>query len=252
MSNGNGQNGQDRRDLPALDVQLTAGNIFTSAQAFNLAVRMADAFSKSTVVPREYQGNTANCLIAVEQACRLNTSPLMVMQNLYIIQGRPAWSSQFIISMINASGRFKTELQYDLAGAGKTLSCYAYAINNAGRKVTGPVITMAMAEAEGWVSKNGSKWKTMPEIMIRYRAASFFGRLNCPDLVMGIYSSDEVLELPESQYKVTNDPVETAIFANIPERQIASEQSDEPTESEKNDNTGEIQPDAKEISLDDL
>jgi len=249
MSNANGNsNGQDKKDLPAIDVQLTAGNIFTSSQAFNLAARMADAFSKSTVVPRDYQGNPANCLIAVEQACRLNTSPLMIMQNLYIIQGRPAWSSQFIISMINASGRFKTELQYDMTSSGDSLSCYAYAVNHSGRKVTGPVITMAMAIAEGWVGKNGSKWKTMPEIMIRYRAASFFGRLNCPDLVMGIYSSDEVVEIASE----VSDPVDTAIFNRQPEQQpVTPEQTDDADEPD-NENQSAAEAGTREISLDDL
>jgi hypothetical protein len=51
---------------------------------------------------------------------------------------------------------------------------------------------MDMAEKEGWLKKNGSKWQTMPQVMLRYRAASFFARMNCPELSIGLYSKEEL------------------------------------------------------------
>lgn len=184
-------------------------NVFSDAQSFEMALRMADCLSKSTVVPKEYQGNNGNCLIAIEMAARINTSPLMVMQNLYIVNGKPAWSSQWIISMINSSHRYKTELQYEITNLQEDggLGCRAFAEDWSGHVVYGPKVTMKMANDEGWVNKNGSKWKTMPEVMIQYRAASFFGRMNCPDMIMGIYSKDEVMEMDEvdSGYGLTID-----------------------------------------------
>ena len=169
-------------------------SVFASKSDFESAARMALALSQSTIVPKEYQGNTSNCLIALEMSNRLQTSPLMVMQNLYIVQGKPAWSSQYMISIINTCGRFDGPLQFEITGKGDSLSCFAWTTQK-GKKVEGPVIDMKMAKAEGWVEKNGSKWKTMPEIMIRYRAASFFGRIYCPDAIMGIYSQEEVYEM---------------------------------------------------------
>lgn len=171
-----------------------AASIWSDGEAFKTAQRMAMALSESNVVPAAYQKNVGNCLIALDMANRLHTGPLMIMQNLYIVHGNPAWSSQYIIAMINNSKRYKTELQFEMNGSGESLSCKAFAFTYDDRKVEGPLITMELANKEGWVSKNGSKWKTMPEVMIRYRAASFFGRLNCPDLIMGMYSADEVRE----------------------------------------------------------
>ncbi len=170
--------------------------VFENAESFGLAMQMADALARSTIVPKSYQGNPSNCLIAIEMASRINTSPMMVMQNLYIVNGTPAWSSQWIIAMINNSKRYKTELKFDMEydQYGKPASCMAWAEDYNGNKVVGPRITMQMADAEGWIRKNGSKWNTMPEVMIRYRAASFFGRLNCPDMIMGIYSQEEVID----------------------------------------------------------
>lgn len=187
--------------------------VFASSTSFELAQRMAKALSSSTIVPKEYQGNVSNALIAVEMAARLHTSPMMVMQNLYVVNGRPAWSSQYIIAMINGSGKYRGELQFELEGKGDSLSCYAWAEDRGGNKVIGPKITMAMAKAEGWVNRNGSKWQTMPEVMIRYRAASFFGRMYCPDMIMGIYSRDEVVEgdyviEPNAEdIRITEEPV---------------------------------------------
>lgn len=180
------------QNLPA-NTDMSMG-VFASSTSFELAQRMATALAKSTIVPKEYQNNISNALIAVEMAARLHTSPMMVMQNLYVVNGRPAWSSQYIIAMINSSGKYRIELQFEMEGKGDDLSCYAWAEDRSGHKVVGPKITMAMAKAEGWVNRNGSKWQTMPEVMIRYRAASFFGRMYCPDMIMGIYSRDEVVE----------------------------------------------------------
>lgn len=201
-------------------------SVFSDAQSFSTALRMSQCLASSTVVPREYQNNVGNCMIAIEMASRINTSPMMVMQNLYIVNGRPAWSSQWIIAMINSSRRYKTELQFEFGHdqADGGLSCRAWAEDYSGHKVYGPKITMAMANQEGWTSKNGSKWKTMPDVMIQYRAASFFGRMNCPDMIMGIYSSDEVLdmgEMPTDGFALVVDPStgevqETEVEGNKP------------------------------------
>lgn len=154
--------------------QKTAGggalSVFADGASFNTALRMAQCLASSTVVPKEYHGNVGNCMIAIEMASRINTSPMMVMQNLYIVNGRPAWSSQWIIAMINSSRRYKTELQFEFGRdkADGGLSCRAWAEDYSGHKVYGPKITMNMANDEGWTSKNGSKWKTMPDVMIQY------------------------------------------------------------------------------------
>lgn len=187
-------------------------SIFSDAKSFDLAWKMAEALSRSTIVPKQYQGSPSNCLIAIEMASRINTSPMMVMQNLYVVNGSPGWSSQWIIAMINNSRRYKTELKFDLKTdtKGKPISCKAYAEDYNGNVVEGPVITMEMAEAEGWTKRNGSKWQTMPEVMIRYRSASFFGRLNCPDMIMGIYSQDEIID-------GFSDPIEMADVTPVTE-----------------------------------
>ena len=179
--------------------------IFGTSDNFIMAMQMAKALSESTIVPQTYQKNPSNCLIAIEQAQRMNISPLMVMQNLYPIQGKPSWSSKFLIASINASRKFDMELQYDETKDkdGKPYSCVAWTMKN-GRRIEGMEVNMQMAKDEGWLGKNGSKWKTMPQLMLRYRAASFFSSLNCPELTMGIYTKEEIEDGDFKEY-----PLET-------------------------------------------
>jgi len=183
-----------------------ADGVFTGIQQFENAQRIAKALASSALVPKEYQGQQglANVLVAMEIAGRMNLSPLQVIQNLFVIHGRPSWSSQFIIAMINGCGRF-TPLDYNVSGEGDSLSCFAYATEIAtGKELRGPVVTMAMAKREGWATKSGSKWQTMPDLMIRYRAAAFWGRLYVPEFLVGMKTQEEVVDIEEVQ--VTEQP----------------------------------------------
>jgi hypothetical protein len=169
--------------------------VYSTKANFELAQRIASALSKSSLVPEAYRENIPNCLIALEMANRVGCSPLMAMQNLYVIQGRPSWSSAFIIASINSCGRF-SPLRFTLKGEGMQRSCVASAIEKAtGEVLEGPEVSMAMAKAEGWLGKNGSKWQTMPELMLRYRSAAFFGRLYAPEMLLGMQAAEEVADV---------------------------------------------------------
>jgi hypothetical protein len=194
---------------------------FSCPSAFEQAQRMAKLLTSSSIVPQSYRDNIADSVIALEMANRIGANPLAVMQNLYIVHGRPAWSSQFLISCINASGKF-TPLRYKMTGTrgGDDWGCFAWAVDKSGERLEGPEVTIGTAKAEGWLTKNGSKWKTMPELMLRYRAATLFARLFAPELTMGIQTDDEVIDIAP----VVTDPVRAAkqAKATAPEPQFLS------------------------------
>ena len=210
---------------------------FGSLQSFEFMQRTAKMFSSGSMVPATYQAMTAkgygdkqtvevnpsalaNCVIALDMSQRMNANPLMIMQNLHIIEGRPSWSSQFIIAAINNCGKF-SPLRFDLEWLGemdasfstfewvnkqkvekkhsiriKNARCVAWAIEKAtGERLESAPVTMEMAVAEGWFGKNGSKWKSMPDLMMRYRSAAFFGRIYAPELLMGLPAADEVHDI---------------------------------------------------------
>lgn len=167
--------------------------MWTDAKSMNAAWRTATMLSKSDLLPDTYRNKPENVLIALDLSMRMNISPMLIAQQLYIVKGKPAWSGQFCISQINGSGRF-SPLEFIFGGEGaEQASCYAQATRiSDGKLCTGTKITMQMAKAEGWIDKNGSKWKTMPQQMLQYRAATFFARVFCPDLLMGLPTADEV------------------------------------------------------------
>lgn len=171
--------------------EVSAG--FNSSRSFELLQRAAKALSASTLVPEIYRGNLSNSIIALEMAQRIGASPLMVMQNLYIVYARPAWSAKFLIACFNQCGRFSA-VRYIWSGTrGKDdWGCQAWSIErDTGEKILGPVITMELVKAEGWYGRKDSKWKTIPEKMFMYRAAAWMIDTHAPELSMGIRTEDE-------------------------------------------------------------
>ena len=179
------------------------GSVFSGIQAFEDAQRIAKALASSTLIPPQFQGQQgfANCLVALEIANRMRISPFLAMQHLHVIHGRPSWSSSFIIAMVNGCGRF-SPLRFEISGEGETLACYARATDLASeQELKGPTITMLMAKKEGWSTKTGSKWATMPDLMISYRAAAFWGRLYASDLLLGLQTQEEVIDIQQVTVK---------------------------------------------------
>lgn len=196
MENNNNLLQKTENSAPAVRQQFKPGDVFMSIEAFEAAQRMVAPLAKSDLVPQSFQGKIGNCLIALEMAQRIGASPLAVMQNMYIVHGKPAWSSQFLVACINASGKF-SPLRYKMTGkkGSDTYGCIAWAVDVSGEKLESPEVTIGMAKAEGWMTKNGSKWQTMPELMLRYRTATLFARLYAPELTMGIQTDDEIRDV---------------------------------------------------------
>lgn len=242
------------KEIQLTDLQSKAQFALTpvgqALKRFEANQRMGKTYAHSTIVPNTYnvQGvynellkkerkgggpidpnalwaqaqNTAlaNCAIAVDMAVRINADPMMVMQNLYIVNGRPAWSSSFLISTVNTCGQFE-RLKFRIFEDGmigkievsetewvgrekqtvkktfegskiKNLCCVAYTTTKGGKDVLeSSVISCRLAVQEGWWTKDGSKWPNMTEQMLRYRAAAFWVRTYAPELSMGFHTAEE-------------------------------------------------------------
>ncbi|MGE9985401.1 hypothetical protein [Desulfovibrio sp. SGI.169] len=179
---------------------------FDTLKGFEAMQRMANLFSASSIVPEVYRSkgekdytSRGNCVIALDMALRMGANPLMVMQNLYVVHGRPAWSAQFLIATLNQSGKFSA-LRYEFQGeeGQDEWGCRAVATELATKeRLVGPRITIGLAKKEGWYSKKDkfgketSKWQSMPELMLRYRAAAWFVRAYAPEIAMGLQTVEE-------------------------------------------------------------
>ena len=176
-----------------------------TVQQFEVMQRMGKMYASSTIIPDTYRGNIGNCIIALDMAMRMGANPLMLMQNLYIVHGNPAFSSKFLIATINASGKF-SPLRYEFRGKEGSKDyacrCVAYEIHDKehSEPLAGDWITMEMADKEGWSKKAGSKWLTMPNQMLRYRAAAFWQRVYCPEISMGLMTKEEMDDIQDVDY----------------------------------------------------
>lgn len=167
-------------------------------------MEMSAMLAKSTIIPINYQNRPENILVAVDLASRMGLSPLAVMQSLYVIQGRPSFSGQAIASLIRTSGQFKNvELIYVGEEGKDDWGAYVQA-ERSGKLLKGTTVTIGMAKKEGWYQKGGSKWQTLPQQMMAYRAYTFFGRLYAPELMMGLHTTDELEDIISEPTLVEN------------------------------------------------
>lgn len=189
---------------------------FGSLQSFELMQRGAKLLTASDLVPQQFRGNLANCVIALNMANRIGADPLMVMQNLYVVHGNPSWSSKFLIATINTCGRFSS-LRYEWRGKEGTdgYGCRAWAIEKAtGERLDGIWVDWKMVKAEGWSTKKGSKWQTMADQMFVYRAAAFWQRAYAPELGMGLQTREELDDVidvhADGSYTMTSEDLRRA------------------------------------------
>lgn len=170
---------------------------YMDSAAMNKVAKTAQTLSRCELLPDMYRGKWENIMMAMDIASRTNMGLMMVCQNLYIVKGKPAWSGSFCAAAINGCGKF-TPLEYVFVGEEGTPSygCFARATRRSNHSdCVSETITMRMAQDEGWLGKSGSKWKTMPRQMMMYRAASFFARVHCPEVLLGIQTAEEVQDV---------------------------------------------------------
>lgn len=197
--------GQELQLLQAKsDAAFALTTVGQELKRFEVLQRMAKMYSTATIVPDTYKGNISNCAIALDMAMRMKANPLLVMQNLYMVHGTPGWSSKFLIATINTCGRF-TPLRYECNGKSGDeygYRCYAYEKTDKDKteRLEGSWVTWAMVKAENWLNKAGSKWKTMPEVMFRYRAAAFWQRMYAPEISMGFSTAEELRDIEDVQF----------------------------------------------------
>lgn len=183
-------------------------NPFADTVSFRKLFDIGKMFASSALVPQTYQNRPMDCTIAVDMANRMGVSPMMVMQNLYVAKGKPQWSGQACMSMIRGSGEFKNVRPVYTGTKGEdSWGCYIQAeYRDTGEIVKGTEVTIGMAKAEDWYNKNGSKWKTIPEQMLAYRAAAFFARVYIPNALMGVYVEGEAEDMSKEERDRTDNP----------------------------------------------
>lgn len=200
-----------QNDVPAVLEQATEtgmANVWQNKDQFNQLLRAAQMLSQTSIIPQNYQGKPQDCFLAIEMANRMGVSPIVVMQNMYVVKGKPSWAGQACTMLINSCGKFK-DVKHIYTGekGAPNRGCYVTATRiSDGSTVNGVEVTMQMAQAEGWTSN--SKWRNLPELMLAYRASAFFARVYCPEAMMGVQTTEEVYDADVKPVSVANELTE--------------------------------------------
>lgn len=200
-------------------------SVYSDVNLYNNALKMAEGLAKSDLVPDNYKGNPESCLIAIDVARQIGArSPLFVMQNLFVVKGKPSWSGQYCDAIVRAN--FK-KVKAELSGDGDDRGCQVTAYDQNDNFCEGTKVTIRMAKQEGWFSKTGSKWQTIPDLMLQYRAFAFFARVHCPDKLLGIHDEFENVDISKIEQRAENP------FEEVVEAEVVREP--EQTETQKTD-----------------
>lgn len=193
---------------------------------FELEHKKAEALCASAFFPQSLQTNgngLANAVIIYELASRMQISPFEVAQSIFIIKGKPSFETKFLVARLNQSGKLKGRLRTIINEAKTEAYCEAIEAET-GEILRGTTITLDIAKKEGWLEKSGSKWQTIPELMLRYRAQSFFINEYFPEVKFGLKTTDEAEDIVEAKFTQNNSfktQNENEVIENIDLNQIA-------------------------------
>lgn len=252
--------GKAQVDTPR-EERVVAG--FETMQGFELLQRQGKMLSQCSMLPANFKNNIPDCAIALEMSARMGyaVSPLLILQSIVTVHGKPTFEAKFVIGLLKSRcgyRRFDYEMSGKVGDAGEVRrtprigrdgkpvldkngnpifdneiirdgrTCLAYAIDRDGNRIEGVPISMAMAKVEGWYDKNGSKWQTMPELMLRYRAATFFKNIHCPEITMGFKTSDEIIDIEDPEIEIIDDKPKQKLF----KAKKSTEKAEEPAQDE--------------------
>lgn len=161
------------------------------------AYRFSEIMAKSDIIPTHYRDKPANVFVAMQTAYRMNLDPMLVMQNTFVVSGKLGMNSSFAIALANSSGIFVSGIKYKVIGEGDKLEVTAYAILKSNNEEISYTIGMREAIAENW-TKN-PKYKSLPELMLRYRAATLLIRTHVPEVINGMHMVEEIEDVTLSK-----------------------------------------------------
>jgi hypothetical protein len=158
-------------------------------QTLDEALRFADILSKSSIVPKDYQGNPGNVIVAIQWGAELGLPPLQAMQNIAVINDRPSIWGDAMIALVKGSGLLES---MDEAIDETECTC---TVKRSGEEPVSRSYTMEDAKRAGLAGKSGP-WQQYPKRMLQMRARAWALRDVFPDVLRGVYVAEESQDMP--------------------------------------------------------
>lgn len=216
----------DSQDLVSVDN--SEFSCYLDTAKFNQLQKAAKIFARSSLVPEHYRNKQCDCFIAMQMAVRLQIDPMAFMQGTYVVHGNPGMEAKLAIALMNTRGPFKGPVQWVIEGEGAKKKCTAYATHKVTNEKCEATVSWDMAVKEGWTTKKGSKWMTMPDLMFRYRSAVFLARLYCPEVMMGLLTIDELQDIGDQRPTDAPEPGVSGLKKHLDSRKQVESKEVEP------------------------
>lgn len=149
------------------------------------ALEMAGVLCKSSLIPKDFQGNAGNVLVAIQWGMELGLAPMQALQSIAVINGRPSLWGDAVIALCKAHSVCEWVREYE---EGDTAVCVTQR-----RGDPEPVerrFSMDDAKRAGLLGKAGP-WTQYPRRMLQMRARSWCLRDAYPDLLRGMAVAEE-------------------------------------------------------------
>jgi len=241
----------EKEKLVSIDDSSFSSLMRMSTTRFEHVWRVSNLFARSDLVPSHYRGKPENCMLTCQMAMRLNLEPLMLMQNTYIVHGRPGMEGKLVIALVNTRGPFAGPIKWEFDNEENPKRCTAFATHKITGKACKATITWEMVQAEGWNKKEGSKWNTIPAQMFRYRTAVFLARAYCPEVMFGFPTVEELRDIDEPERKRPVSPLEEKLSPKPVESKVVEEPAEpelEPeTETASDEGATEVEIEQQEV-----
>lgn len=173
--------------LPSAENTLTQ----LTPKTMDEALRFSEILAKSSIVPKDYQGNPGNVLVAVQWGAEIGLPPLQAMQNIAVINGRPSIWGDAMIALVRGSGLLES-IEETLSEDGESATC---TVKRRGEAPVTRTFTMEDAKIAGLAGKQGP-WRQYPKRMLQMRARSWALRDVFPDVLRGVHIAEEAQDMP--------------------------------------------------------
>ena len=172
-------------------------------QTLDEAMQFAGMMSKSNIVPKDYQGNPGNVLVAVQWGMELGLQPLQAMQNIAVINGRPSIWGDAMLAIVRGSGLLES-IKEDISETGAVCT-----LKRRGEDAVSREFTVEDAKRAGLLGKQGP-WQQHPKRMMQMRARAFALRDVFPDVLRGVNIAEEARDMPVEKDMGAAEVVEPA------------------------------------------
>lgn len=171
------------------------------------AMQFAEMLASSTMVPKDYQRNPSNVLVAMQWGAELGLAPMQALQNVAVINGRPSIWGDAALALIRGSG-LCDGVKETIEGEGDAMvaSC---AMKRRGEDWERRSFSVADARKAGLWGKAGP-WSQYPQRMLQLRARGFAARDVFPDVLRGVITAEEARDIPQEPRDVPAAVVDRA------------------------------------------